>query len=140
MRHGSVEYNTVPLDTKASGEKVTLVAGANVAFGDVCYVKSDGKAWLVDASAIATGSGLVMAVATISADASGVFLRRGVARNDAWNWTVGGLIYITITGTTTNTLSQTKPTATNEVVQIVGVATHADRMIFDPQLPQVELA
>ena len=139
MRHGNIEFNTTPLDVKASGNKVTLTAGENVAFGDVCYVKSDGKAWLVDATDITKGSGLVMAIATISGNVSGAFLTYGVARNDAWNWTVGGLIFITITGTTTNTLSQTKPTATDEVVQVAGVATHADRMFFAPQLVQVEL-
>ena len=45
---------------------------------------------------------------------------------------------ITVTGTTGNTLSQTAPSATDDVIQIVGVATHADRMFFNPSLVQVE--
>ena len=80
-----------------------------------------------------------MAIATIDANASGLFLVEGIARNDAWNWTVGGKIFGTVTGTTTNTLSQTAPTATTDVVQVMGVATHADRMFFRPQLTQVEI-
>jgi hypothetical protein len=79
-----------------------------------------------------------MAMATIATDAAGEFLLLGIARDDTWNWTVGGLIYITVTATTGNTLSQTAPTGTDDVIQIVGVATHADRMFFNPQLVQVE--
>ena len=63
----------------------------------------------------------------------------GIARQDTWAWTVGGLVYLTITGTTTNTLSQTAPVGNTDVVQVLGVATHADRMMFMPNLAQVEL-
>jgi hypothetical protein len=76
--------------------------------------------------------------ATINQDASGNYLVHGIARDDTWAWTVGGLIYLTVTGTTGNTLSQTMVSGTDDVVQIIGIATHADRMYFYPQLPQVE--
>lgn len=76
--------------------------------------------------------------ASINANSSGNYLLYGIARDDTWTWTVGGLIYITVTGTTGNTLSQSAPTGTDDVIQIVGVATHADRMFFNPQLVQVE--
>ena len=125
-------------DHNATGLTITLTAAANVAFGDVCYIDANGKAALIDADAIASMSGIVMAIASISADAAGTFMLQGVARDDTWNWTVGGLIYGTVTGTTGNTLSQTAPTGTDDVIQIVGVATHADRMYFNPQLIQIE--
>ncbi|MFZ2882213.1 MAG: hypothetical protein WA019_04010 [Candidatus Moraniibacteriota bacterium] len=126
-------------DHTASGLTLALTAGVTMNFGDVGYIKSDGKVGLIDADAIATMTGLVMCVdASISADASGNFMLMGVARDDTWAWTVGGIIYGTVTGTTGNTLSQTAPTGTDDVVQIMGVATHADRMIFNPQLVQVE--
>ncbi|MBV6446310.1 MAG: hypothetical protein IFNCLDLE_02602 [Ignavibacteriaceae bacterium] len=127
-------------DHTADGLKITLTAGVTMNFGDVGYIASTGKVALIDADAIATMSGVVMCVdSSISADAAGNFLLLGVARDDTWNWTVGGLIYGTVTGTTGNTLSQTAPTGTDDVVQIMGVATHADRMFFNPQLVQVEL-
>lgn len=126
-------------DVTTSGMKIQLTAASNLAFGDVCYIASTGKATLIDADAIASMSGLVMASETINQDATGTFLLLGVARNDAWNWTVGGLIYGTVTGTSGNTLSQTAPTGTDDVVQILGIATHADRMLFNPQLVQTEL-
>ena len=127
-------------DHTASGTTILLTATANVAFGDVCYIASTGKASLIDADAIASMSAIVMAIATISADASGEFLLMGIARDDTWAWTVGGLMYGTVTGTTGNTLSQTAPTGTDDVVQILGVATHADRVFFNPQLVQIERA
>jgi len=133
--------STPDTDATVSGITADFVAAGNIAFGDVCYIASTGKATLVDADAIASMSGLVMcADATISADATGSFLMIGFARNDAWNWTVGGLIYGTVTATTGNTLSQTAPSGASDVVQVLGVATHADRMFFNPSLVQVEIA
>jgi hypothetical protein len=127
-------------DHTVSGTTIYLKANENQAFGDVCYINADGEAQLIDADAIATMSGIVMcADASIDADASGNYLVMGIARDDTWAWTVGGLIYGTVTGTTGNTLSQTAPSAANDVVQIMGVATHADRMLFKPSLVQVEL-
>ena len=129
-----------PSDVSASGTIITLTANEDQAFGDVCRINSDGEAQIVDADAIATSSGVVMAIATISADNSGSYLMMSVARDDSWAWTPGGLIYITVTGTSTNTLSQTAPVGDDDVVQIVGVATHADRMMFMPNLVQTELS
>lgn len=128
-------------DHVASGKKIVLTAAVAVAFGDVCYIDSNGKAALGDADAIATSNCVVMcADANIAQNSSGNFLLFGIARDDTWAWTVGGLIYLTVTGTTGNTLSQSAPTGTDDVIQILGVATHADRMLFSPQLVQVEHA
>jgi hypothetical protein len=124
----------------ASGIKIRLVANENQAFGDVCKIASDGETTLAKADVIGNAGAVVMCVdATISAGATGNFLLSGIARQDTWNWTVGGYIYLTITGTTGATLSQTAPVASGNVVQILGVATHSDRMMFMPNLCQVEL-
>lgn len=56
-------------------------------------------------------------------------LRLGKLRNDAWNWTVGGLIYV---DTTVGELTQTKPTGENDVIQPVGHALSDDCMWFQP--------
>lgn len=128
-------------DHASTGVYISLSANEAQAFGDVCYINVDGQAQLVDADAAATANAVVMcADATIALDATGTYLMYGVARDDTWAWTVGGKIYITTTGTTANTLSQTAPTGAADIVQCVGVATHADRMMFMPNLVQVELA
>jgi len=126
-------------DHTAKGIKIRLTAAVTVNFGDVGYINSSGKVALGKGDAIATSSCIVMcADSSITADAEGNFLLLGIARDDSWNWTVGGLIYLTITGTTGNTLTQTAPSATDNVIQIIGVATHADRIFFNPNLAQVE--
>lgn len=129
-------------DLTVSGTIIQLTANENQAFGDVCFIGGGtyaGKAVLGNANAIATASCIaICADATIDADASGNYLLRGIVRDDTWNWTVGGLIYLSTTGTTGNTLTQTAPSGTDDVVQILGIATNADRIYFNPQLVQVE--
>jgi len=137
---GDTNLTTAPgSDHTASGIKLTLAANENQAFGDVCYIASDGQAQLGDADAIATAGVCVMCCdATISANATGNYLMLGIARDDTWAWTVGGFIYLSTTGTTGNTLTQTQPSGANDIIQIIGVATHADRILFNPNLTTVE--
>ena len=125
-------------NTTASGIVVSFVANEDQVFGDIGYINADGEIQIGDADAIATASCAAMAVESISADASGNYLLFGVARNDSWNWTVGGLIYLSTDGVTGSVLTQTAPSGTDDVIQVIGVAIHADRMIFNPNLLQVE--
>lgn len=121
----------------ATGTKITLTANEGQAFGDVCFINVDGEAQLGDADATSTASCVVMCLETVTANNPAEYLMLGVARNDTWAWTVGGLVYLSTTGTTGNTLTQTAPSGTGDVVQILGVATHADRVMFNPNLVQV---
>ena len=131
--------STPDSDHLAEGLKAVFTANEAQAFGDVCYIDSDGQAHLADADAIATAKVVAMcADANIAADASGNYLLLGIARDDTWAWTVGGVVYLSTTGTTANTLTQTAPSGTDDCIVIVGVATHADRMYFNPQLVIVE--
>jgi hypothetical protein len=136
----STTITAVPsADHAASGTRITLTANEAQNFGDVVFINAAGKAQLGDADAIATASCIAMCTQTVSANNAATYLLFGVARDDTWNWTVGGLIYLSVTGTTGNTLTQTAPVGTNNVIQILGVATHADRMLFKPELVQIEL-
>ena len=131
--------STPATDHKASGTLAAFTANENQAFGDVCYINTDGEMQLGKADAIATAKIVAMvADATIDADASGNYLLFGTARDDTWDWTVGGFVYLSTTGTTGNTLTQTAPSATDQCIVIIGVATHADRLLYSPQLVIVE--
>ncbi len=132
--------NAPDSDHTATGEITADTVGEAVAIGDVLYMKSDGKYWIADADASTTMPAMVMAIATISADASGNLLHQGYVRDDTWNWTVGGLIYVTTTGTTGNSLTQTAPTGSGDQVQVVGYAVTADIMFFNPSMVLVEHA
>lgn len=105
-------------------------------FGDICYIDSAGEMALADADAASTSLIAGMCVSSsVSADATGDYIIDDcIVRDDSWDWTVGGIIYVSTTGTTGNTLTQTAPSETDDVVMPVGIATHADRMIFRPSM------
>jgi hypothetical protein len=120
-----------PADLTAAGITMTMTAGEALAFGDPVYVKNDGKAWKADANGAATYPAIGLAAASVSANASVSILVHGEARSDsAWNWTVGGIIYLS----TSAGLTQTQPSATNDVIQVLGVALSADVMYVSPDL------
>ena len=126
-----------------SGPSATMTAGEALTFGELCYMKSDGKMWKADADAAATMPGVALAGASIDEDATGVFILSGsFVRNDVWNWTVGGLVYAGSGATSTHTagaMAQAAPNGSGDQVQVVGVATHADRMFFSPSMILLEL-
>ena len=127
-------------DLGYKGITSTFLAHQNQAFGDVCYINNLGKCQIVKADVIATSSALWLCVsASVSAGTTGSYLMLGRARNDAWNWTAGQLLYITITGTTGNSISSVRPIGTDQVVEIIGQALSTNTIIFFPNLMQIEL-
>lgn len=121
-------------DHTTSGPTASLTAAADLVFGEFCYMNSSGKMAKGDADAIGTSGVFAMAAATIATDAAGIFALPGsFIRDDSWNWgTVGAYVYLDTA--TAGGLTQTAPTGTDDAIQIVGVATHADRIYFNPQL------
>jgi len=138
---GNDIHTAIPgTDHTTSGQVIALTATANSAIGDVIYIASTGKATFCKADAIANCpyALAICADATINADASGNWLTHGSIRDDTWAWTVGGLIYVSTTGTTGNTLTQTAPSGANNVIIPVGVALSADVMYFFGNLTTIE--
>ena len=135
---GSMMLDSSLADDSWSGVTIVGTAGENVAIGDVCYRKSDGKYWKADANAAATMPGVVMATGTISADASGEFLKYGFLRDDSWAaWTVGGLLYVS--AATTGAMVQAAPSGGGDQVQVLGYAYSAKVVFFNPQYVMVEV-
>jgi hypothetical protein len=121
---------TLTTDITGSGLVCVKTAGENLIFGDVVYFKSDGKAWKADADLLGAYPAMGMALGTIAANTTGQILLRGSIRNDAWNWTVGGLVYLS---TTAGGLTQTQPAATDNAIQVLGVAhPNPDTLYFSP--------
>lgn len=131
-------YASPGSDHLGTGIKTTLTAGETTTIWQVGYVKSDGKIWLAKADAASTMPGCVLATGSISANASGTYLVRGIARDDSWAWTVGGLLYVS--SATGGALTQTAPTGTGKQVQVVGVALSATTIMFMPNMMLLELA
>lgn len=126
-------YHTV------SGDTFVDNVGEDVAFGNVLYLKSDGKWWKADADASTTMPAAVMATATILADTSGNLLLRGFAKDDTWNWTVGGFSGLLYVSTTPGNPTQTAPSGSGDQVQILGFAKTADVIFFNPSYNIVEI-
>jgi len=127
------------LGTNLTYEGITIddTVGEAVVFGNLLYMKSDGKWWKAS-SAVASGAEFpvtAMAVATIAADGAGKLLLQGTVRNDSWNFTTLGKVYCGV-----DVPTHTQPTTSGHTVQIVGVSLDADRMYFNPDNTYVELA
>src|SRR5690606_19492985 len=86
---------------------------------------------LTDADAAATAGGVMIGLA-MEGQTSGNpidVLLWGFARNDAWTWTPNSPIYLS---TTPGALTQTAPSATDDVVRIVAYAVTADVIYWNP--------
>jgi hypothetical protein len=117
-------------ETHVNGEATALSAG------ELCYLKSDGKYWKVDANAAATSSGrLLVANATINAGASGEFICWGPVT--AGTWTVGKILYASATP---GVITETPPAGSGDVVRVIGYAISTTVFYFCPDNTWVELA
>jgi hypothetical protein len=116
-------------DDTLTGDTIAgLNAGATVAQWEAVYLGGS-STWLL---ADANGSGTYPAVGMgVSSGTNGnplTVLVRGTVRNDAWNWTPGGAIYLSATA---GGLTQTAPSSSGDKVQVVGRALTADIAFFD---------
>jgi hypothetical protein len=113
-----------------------LTVGTTFVFGEVGYVKSDGKLWKANAGSSGTMPVSAIAVTGINKDSSGTILLNGYVRDDSWGWTPGKMLYGSIVS---GVMGATAPGATGQMVQVVAIATHADRIFFNPMYPMVEI-
>jgi hypothetical protein len=120
-----------------NGITTTFRANESHVIGDAVYINSTGSAQLGNATNVSSSLAVGMCIASVSGSANGEYLLHGIARYDTWNWTVGGIIFLSKAGSSGNTMTQINSTGSNQVTQILGIATHADRMFFNPQLVQV---
>ncbi len=133
---GLLEIDPTPdADHTVRGLTSEMTVDTNsVGFGAALALAADGHFDEADAT---DDTLLCKALAGESGTGTKTVLHLGFARDDSWTWTPGGLIYLS---TTIGALTQTAPIATGEIVQILGYATHADRMFFRPDHTYVENA
>lgn len=114
-------------DVSSAVTEDTTNSGSTVAFGDVCYMAADGELTLA-APETATTPAIAMALEAGTDGVANEWLYQGHVRNDAWSWTVGGELYLAAAGG----MTQTVPTTGQK--QKLGVATHTNRIWFNPSL------
>lgn len=122
------------------GETLTLTSTETQDVGDAVMIDSNGKAHLAKADAIANANAVLLAATAVTGSAVNIYLLPGgtLRLPSSPSWTKGGLIYLSATGTTGNTLAQSPPSSTNNVAQVLGVALTADTILFIPSLSQLE--
>lgn len=122
--------NALSTNLSYSGLIETAAVGENVVFGDVLYLKfSDGKWWKAKADAYATTPAQRMALASISASASGTLLIQGNVRNDAWTL-AANKVYLS--AATAGAITTTAPSTAGNQIQTLGTAKNADVLYFNP--------
>jgi hypothetical protein len=130
----ALTVTAAPSNQAYTGATVSLTYGESLVPGDLVYLKSDGAAWKADADAAGLYPVMGMAMET-AASGTHVVLLNGIYRDDSrYNFTVGGVVYLS---TAAGGETQTQPSGTDNVIQAVGVATHADRIYFRPDLTYI---
>lgn len=118
-----------------SGFTVSMTYGESLVPGDLlCF--QGGKVWKASATN-AAGLYPVMGLALETASSgSRLVLLHGIYSNAGRYGfaTVGGQVYVS---TTAGVETQVQPTAADDVIQVVGIATHADRIYFNPSVDYV---
>jgi len=125
--------NPAPGDEAYTGITISIQSGEAIANGDAVYIKSDGLIWKANAATSTTMPVLGVVPIGGTSGATLTVLTNGLYQHDdLFAWTVGGCVYM---AATSGLMSQTQPAATDNVVQVVGIATHADKLLVNPQLP-----
>jgi len=122
-----------------SGIRSSFTAGEALAFGNLVYMKSDGKVWKAAASGITTTPVMGMCMGTVSANGAADILLSGRVYNSSWSLGTGGdVLYLTTSG---GSFSVTAPSGvTGYVVQVIGVVLSATTIYFNPSLNRITLA
>jgi hypothetical protein len=134
---GSYDFTHNPLTVLSAaggyGDVVTFGTGTIATFS--CYYFNSSSSWILsDSNAAASSTGL-LALALGNAVSSGMLLR-GYVRNNSWTFTTGSAIYL---NSTAGALSNTAPTAANDVIRIVGFAISGTVIFFCPDNTWIEI-
>ena len=141
---GDVFIDSTPADTVYSGITASFTAGEALEDGEVVYLKaSDGKVWKAVATAAATSRAIGMVVADASANAAVTLLLQGFLRADTNfpTWTIGGALYTPEAETGgKNVPEQAAPDSDGDFVQVLGWASDANTVYFNPSNDIIEHA
>ena len=133
--NGDIQIDATPnSDDLWNGKSTnTFNAAATIAQFDCVYLTSSSTWGLTDADAIGTTGNVLIMMAGAAGTASNplrVIEPGSWVRNDAWNWTVGGVLYLDTT--TPGGMTQIAPSGEDDAVKIVGHAVSADVIYFNP--------
>lgn len=130
------QISNAPSTLTVTGTTITLTAGENLAFGDIIYIKSDGLAWKANATDNTKVLAIGMVTATILTGNPGIILLSGTATLSSWTWTVGSTSPIYLF-TTSGGMTQTQPSTTGNIIQVLGFPLSATTILFNPSVDYI---
>ena len=138
-------FDSTPADETVSGVTATFTAGEALVRGECVYLKaSDTKMHkAVAAAGSTTPPCIALAAADIAQDAAGKFLLQGfITDNGSFpTYTVGDEVYTPEAETGgENVPEATAPDTDGDLVQVLGIATGANTLYFNPSLDVIEHA
>jgi hypothetical protein len=117
-------------------------AGATLVFGDICYLQTADSRWeLAGADNAAVGHNFKLGMCVLAAASDGQptkMLLYGKIRADAIfpTFTIGAPVYLS---TTLGDVQVAAPTATTDIVRVVGYGNTADELFFNPSQGWIDL-
>ncbi len=124
---GPSSFNAAPGANAYSGITITLTAGENVGFGDICRINSSAQAVKARADTLLDSAALVMATTTLTSGNSGAFLIYGVIDSTNWSFTNGSILYLS---NTAGSMTHTPVSGVGSVSQVVGLAIGTNIAVF----------
>jgi hypothetical protein len=141
---GSIHIDPIPADTLYSGTTASFTAGEALEDGEVVYLKtSDVKVYKAVATATATSRAMGMVVKDAAADATVQVLLQGFlhANTNFPTYTIGGAIYTPEAEEGgKNVPEQAAPDSDGDFVQVIGWASAAKTVYFNPSNDIIEHA
>lgn len=118
----------------ATGNMIVLTSTGSQAVGDLVMINSSGKAKIAKADSFTNALAVLIAATAVSGEAQNTYLLPGgtVKLAVSPSWTTGHVVYLSTAGTSGNTLTQTIPVGSGNIVMIIGVALSEDTLLFEP--------
>jgi len=154
IRLGYIQVGNIPeipslnyrlVDPSYSGVTLSKTAGENLSIGELVYYKNDGKVYKAKADLTTTMICIGVVASSANINEEVILLVDGLIRNSSvFGFTIGGqassasaIVYVSdING---GRATQTRPTLSGHIVQIIGYAVTSDVLQFKPDYTYIEL-
>ena len=137
----SATLDSTPSDGVYNGIYASFTAGETITRGEIVYLvgDADNTVELARASDANKMPAVAIATADVANSATGIFMLFGVVHDtNLAALTRGHNVYVS--RATDGAAQAGALSATGDLIQIIGVATHADKMVFNPSYDIVEHA
>lgn len=124
------KLHTSFMPTGFGADTSTVTAGENLAAGDLVYLNSSGEAFKADANSEAKEA-IGFVLSSIAAAATGTMYFGSGIITGLTGLTSGARYFLS--ATTAGSISTSKPTGANDIIQQVGFARSSTEFYFEPQ-------